>query len=238
MTAIDLARISANSIPNPAIALIGFQRTSQISRDARQAWEEGDRSLLEAEAAQRRDEIFSGALKEIYEEFTPISDALALMGRKPAHVIDIGCGQALNDALMVKAYDPRITLIDIEETKEQYHSWNSAGAGYASLAVAKAFLEENGARDVTTINPRETPDALSGLSGDLVTSLISCGFHYPIGEYLPLMLKTIRAGGVVILDLRTRYFKAPDAALTELLENSRQITLSTLPRRRRILFAQ
>ena len=238
MTQIDLTGISSKAIPTPAIALIGFQRTTQISRKSRLAWEAGDRSILNAEAEARRDEIFNGALSEVYEEFVPMCAGLAEAGRTPRHVIDIGCGQALNDVLMVKAYDSRITLIDIEETSDQYHRWKESGAGYASLAAAKAFLEDNGARDVQALNPRLDTDSLADVSGDLVTSLISCGFHYPIGEYLDLMLQTVKSGGAVILDVRPYYRNNPDAALRTLLAETKQTVISDTPKRQRLLFAQ
>ncbi|WP_417806302.1 hypothetical protein [Thioclava sp.] len=238
MAKIALTKISSKAIPTPAIALIGFQRTSQISRKSRVAWEAGDRSVLIAEAEARRDDIFKGALSEVHDEFMPTRAALTKAKRKPQHVIDIGCGQALNDVLMVKAYDSRITLIDIEETSDQYHLWRDSGSGYASLAAAKAFLEDNGARDVQTLNPRLDPNGLADVSGDLVTSLISCGFHYPIGEYLDLMLSTAKSGGAVILDLRLHYRDAPDDALRTLYAETKQAVISDAPKRQRVMFSQ
>lgn len=238
MATVDLTSISAKSIPTPAIALIGFQRTSQISRKSRLAWQAGDRSILHAEAEARRDEIFNGALTEVYEEFVPMRAELEKVGRIPRHVVDIGCGQALNDALMVKAYDSRITLVDIEETSDQYHMWKECGAGYASLAAAKAFLEDNGARDVQTLNPHLDPVGLANVSGDLITSFISCGFHYPIGDYLDLMLQTVNTGGAVVLDLRLHYRNDPDEALRTLMADTKQTVIINAPKRQRILFAQ
>ena len=234
---IDLSKISAQAIPTPAIALIGFQRTTQISRKSRLAWEAGDRAPLNAEAEQRRDAIFRGALAEVHAEFEPIRAGLAKAGRIPRHVVDIGCGQALNDVLMLKEYDPGFTLIDIEETPDQYHLWKESGAGYASLSAARAFLEDNGATGVRTLNPRLDPAGLKTVSGDLVTSLISCGFHYPIGEYLDLMLTSVKSGGAVILDLRQHYYAAPDEALRKLLDQSTQTELLAEPKRKRVMFS-
>ncbi|MEZ5686306.1 MAG: hypothetical protein R3D78_10640 [Paracoccaceae bacterium] len=236
-TSLEALGISGETISTRAMMLIGYQRTRHISTTARETWEAGDPVPLEREVSARRDDIFRATLAEVWAEYLPLRKVLADLGRHPASVIDIGCGQALNDAFLVKDFDCAVTLVDIEETAEQYHFWQDSGAGYASLREAAAFLCANGARQVTTINPRQTPERLEGLRADLVTSLISCGFHYPVGEYLPLFLNTIRAGGVVVLDLRRRYLRAPDAALQELLAQSRQLVVPGLARKaQRMLF--
>lgn len=237
MADLDGMQISDAAISTRGMMLIGYQRTKTISATARKAWEEGDAAPFLAEVAQRRNEIFKAAMDEVYAEYLPLRAALATMGRRPQSVIDIGCGQALNDALLVKDFDCEVTLVDIEETPNQYHNWSDSGSGYASLAEAEAFLRGNGARAVTTINPRKTPERMEGLRADLVTSLISCGFHYPIGEYLELFLRTVAEGGLVMLDIRRRYLSAPDAALKQLLEASRQTRIESQEHKaRRLIF--
>jgi len=229
--------ISGASFSTRGIMLLGYQRTRHISAAARDAWEAGDPSVLQAEAEARREAIFQAVLDEVASDYAPIRTALAALEKRPASVIDIGCGQALNDALLVQDFAPRLTLVDIEETFAQYHSWNAHGSGYASLAEAEAFLRENGATDVRVINPRHDSEAIETLEADLVTSLLSCGFHYPVGEYLDLLLRTISAGGAVILDIRRRYLAAPDAALEALLSASQQIALETSePKAHRLMF--
>ncbi|OOY14775.1 MULTISPECIES: class I SAM-dependent methyltransferase [unclassified Thioclava] len=229
--------ISGASISREAMMLMGFQRTRQISGTARKAWEAGDRGPALEEVEARNEEIFRGALAEVFTEYLPLRKALEETGRRPTHVIDIGCGQGLNDALLIKDYDCAVTLIDIEETPEQYHFWSDTGAGYASLDAAAAFLRDNGAHAVETLNPVKQPDALEGVTGDLVTSLISCGFHYPIGDYLDLMMRVIRDGGAVVLDLRRRYMNKPDEALSTLIEATRQTEILSYEKKaRRIMF--
>lgn len=237
MSTLEDMAISGASISTRAMMLIGYQRTKQVSPAARKAWEEGNPAVLEAEVLARRDEIFQRTLEEVYAEYLPLRAALAEMGRRPESVIDIGCGQALNDALLVKDFGSAVTLIDIEETPSQYHNWNASGSGYASLAEAEAFLRANGAHDVVAINPLKTPERLADLRADLVTSLISCGFHYPVGEYIDLFLRTVAEGGLVVLDIRNRYFKNPDEALKRLLEETRQTRIeSTEHKAQRLIF--
>ena len=225
MNDLDAMGITGQSIPVAALMLLGYQRSKQISPRARRAWEAGDRSVLEAEARSRGAAIFRGALAEVFEEYKPLRRALIMAGRNPGHVIDIGCGQALNDALLYKDFGCAITLIDIEETPAQYHNWNDAGSGYASLDAARGFLLENGVPEVVTINPPRQPETPKNPRGDLGTSLISCGFHYPVGDYLELFLDTVKSGGAVVLDLRNRYLRKPDPALARLLAETRQTAI-------------
>ncbi len=186
--------------------------------------------------AARRDQVFADVTAAIAREHQPVRDYLLRRGLAPRHVIDIGCGAAVADALLRQDFALKATLIDIEDTDQQYHFWNKDGAGFASLAEAKAFLRRNGFKssDITAINPRKTPGALAKVSGDLVTSFFSCGFHYPVTDYVDLMLKTMDAGGTVILDLRGRYLAAPDDALTRLVENADIEILLDMPKSKRM----
>lgn len=207
------------SLDTRALALLGFQRTKQISRRSREAWMAGDPAPLTEEAGSRGADIFAGAVAEIWGEYLPLRDFLSGRGVRPRQVIDIGCGQAINDAFLERDFQPGFTLVDIEETPEQYHAWAGAGSGYASLDRARDFLQANGVAPdrLRLINPRRTPEALEGLGGDLLTSLYSCGFHYPVDEYLPLCRRVTQAGGIVVMDFRNRYLKQRPAGLDQML---------------------
>jgi hypothetical protein len=220
-TADDIAalRLSHAAMSDDAIALLGFQRTKQVSPKSRKAWEAGDPGPLRQEASDRRDEIFAGAVLEAYREYLPLRDYLAAHGIAPKTVIDIGCGQAIPDLFLQRDFKPRFTLVDIEETPEQYHFWAESGAGYASLADAQALLLGNGAArtKVNTINPVNEPEAMEGLGADMLISFYSCGFHYPVDDYADLMVQTVANGGLVCLDLRRRYLRRRPEALDRVL---------------------
>jgi hypothetical protein len=232
------AVLDGSGISHRGMMLMGYQRTGHVSRKARLAWEAGDPTVMEAEVATRRDQIFAEVTAAIAREHRPVRDYLLRRGLAPRQVVDIGCGAAVSDALLRLDFALKATLIDIEETPEQYHFWNANGAGYASLQEATAFLRKNGfkAGDITAINPRKTPKALAKVSGDLVTSFFSCGFHYPVTEYIDLMRQTMEAGGTVILDLRGRYLASPDAALTRLIEDADVEILLEMPKSKRMAF--
>ena len=230
--------LDGSAVSQNGLMLLGYQRTKQISRAARLGWEAGNPAPLAAEIAQRGAEVFAGAVAEIWAEYLPLRAYLHKVGRAPTHVIDIGCGQAITDAFFADDFGCKISLVDIEMTDRQYHLWNEAGSGYGSLADARAMLETNGvaADRIATINPRLMPDGMTGLSGDMVTSFYSCGFHYPIADYAGLMSDTVASGGIVVLDLRRRYQNAPDAALKALTAASRQTVISEEPKAQRVAF--
>lgn len=229
--------LTADALSDRAIALLGYQRTKQISRRARRAHEAGDPAPLAAEVAGRREAIFAGAVAEVFAEYLPLRDILLAEGLRPQHVVDIGCGLGINDVFLARDFAPRFTLIDIESTERQFHGWAAEGAGYASLADAMALLVSNGqpADRITLLNPRRDPDALSGIRGDLVTSLYSCGFHYPVDPYLDLFLATMSDGGAVVLDLRKRYLRARGAPLQRLLEAGEATLVYDGPKSQRLI---
>ncbi|GAB4533252.1 MAG: hypothetical protein Tsb0024_02500 [Ruegeria sp.] len=226
-----------DTLPDAVIALLGFQRTKQISKHAREAWMVGNRAPLMAEVVERRSEIFNGALLEVLQEHIPLRRFLAERKIQPRSIVDIGCGQALPTLFLLRDHSPKLTLVDIEHTDEQYHSWARSGSGYSSLTHARDLLVNNGAdpREVETLNPLNSRNAMAQVRGDLVTSFYSCGFHYPVDDYSELMVETISAGGTVCLDLRKRYLRRRPAPLDRLLSAGRMVTLYEDPRSYRVV---
>lgn len=227
---------SYGTLDDAAIALLGFQRTKQVSKKSRQAWMQGNTEPMLAEAHSRGAEIFVGALLEIYQEYIPLKQKLDEIGFRPSAVIDVGCGQALPNLFVHSDFGPEFTLIDIERTDKQYHFFEDEGSGYASLESAREMLVDNGlnAEKIRIINPRKSPEDMYRISGDMLTSYYSCGFHYPIDEYADLMVQTLDDGGVVVFDVRKKYYhRNPDnlsrvlaaGAVDEVYEDERSIRL-------------
>ena len=210
--------IRSASLTDEAVMFIGFQRTKQISKKAREAWGAGDTRPMANEVRARRAEIVGGAIHEVWREYMPVREYLSEQGLHPKQVADVGCGAGINNIFLAYDYSPCFTLIDIEQTEDQYHGWASSGAGYASLDSARAWLEENGVSggSIETINPRKEHGRIEGISPDLATSLYSCGFHYPIDDYLAMFLNVVSSGGAVILDIRKHYWRRKPIALEQL----------------------
>ena len=207
-------KLALQGIDDHACALLGFQRTKQVSNKSRLAWESGDPDPMYGEISERRDDIIRGAFLEIYQEYLPLKAHLA--DGTISRVCDIGCGQGINNVFLFQDFAPHFTLVDIESTDEQYHHWADAGSGYASLTAARDLLIAQGATEVEIFNPTKEGWPQTSERFDLVTSLYSCGFHYPVDEYLPVFLDAIDTGGTVVLDLRKQYIKRNPAGLKRL----------------------
>jgi hypothetical protein len=236
-----VARLGLRSdmLDDRAVALLGFQRTKQITRASQLAWTRGEREPLMAEVRARRAAIIDGAVLEIYREYLPLRSCLSGLAVRPAHVIDIGCGQAINDLFLYRDFAPTLTLADIKQTEAQYHGWAAKGSGYASLDAARAFLTGNGvpAEMIETVDARQRAPQAGKPGPTLVTSLYSCGFHYPVDAYAPLFRDVLTDGGIICLDLRRLYLKRRGGALASLFENAGQTVLYEDDKSVRIAFA-
>lgn len=67
---------------------------------------------------------------------------------------------------------------------------------------------------------------------DLVVSFLSCGFHYPVDTYLPMLDKALKAGGSAIFDLS----ETTESEQVEKLAQFGPVTdITTRPKLRRVL---
>ena len=158
-------------------------------------WEES----MRAAATDHRQTILEAVTGEIEAMFAKIAPQIAAVA--PARFADLGCGQAFIDLMIYREFGCDIILIDIEQSGDIHFGFAATGAGYADLANARAFLVANGVPDtaITTINPNHSPlDALAPV--DMVMSLISCGFHYPVDTYDAFFRTQVRKA--ILLDCR------------------------------------
>ncbi|WP_298921298.1 class I SAM-dependent methyltransferase [uncultured Roseobacter sp.] len=164
-------------------------------------WLEGDDAPLLEQAQADRERILRDAVGIAAREcnlFMPSLDE-----RLPHRIADIGCGYAFAGLVLYRTFGCDLVLIDIEEGEGRRFGLRSKAAGYADLATARAFLQANGVPDqkITTVNPKkEDTDNLGEF--DLVLSLASCGFHYPVKTYETLFSDQISEGGAIVLDIR------------------------------------
>jgi SAM-dependent methyltransferase len=139
---------------------------------------------------------YARSVAEDYELISPVLPA------KAQATLDIGCGMAGIDVLLWRHYrNPVINLLDGTGDTPVRVLYHPTMSPYNSMAVARELLEGNGV-------PRErivewAPDpALTLPQCDLVVSLLSWGFHYPVSTYLPLVERCLRPGGRLIIDVR------------------------------------
>lgn len=225
---IDLAPLSWRDA-----AEIGLQRTDHLVRlpglgsPSYRLWRRQLPGLLHAEAWLRRRAILEGVVADLVAEFQVLERFLG--PRTIGRMVDIGCGHALIDLFFFRRYGSDLHLVDIETSERRYQDYHETGSGYASLRAARTFLERNGVPSarITTTNPsRET---LADKGCDLVLSLLSCGFHYPVSTYTGFAQAALKPGGLFVVDLRKGTGQEADlASFAEVL------TVADAPKRRRI----
>lgn len=156
-------------------------------------------------------------------------------------VPDIGCGVADIDAFIqwrygdqpIKFYLPDKSRV----AKSVYYLFKPAGAFYNSLEVAEELLTRNGiARHaIHVLKANEANTIPIDTAADVVLSLLSCGFHYPVATYVEAGRTRLDTSSVVILDMRKatdglvvlqRAFRHVDAIKIPLLA---PITATTRP---------
>lgn len=153
----------------------------------------------------RVSELFS---EEMFAEYEAMKKYLPQNART---ILDIGCGIGGIDVLLNNHYKnttPLIYLLDkTEMPKKVYYGLEGKGCFYNSFEVVKDFLTKNGIRDtqifVQEANEKNTIDF--NTTFDLVISLISWGFHYPVSVYLDQVYEKLSPGGVLIIDVRKSF---------------------------------
>lgn len=127
----------------------------------------------------------------------------------PDNILDIGCGVAGIDIMLHKHYivtakNPHFYLLDKSEINSKvYYGIEKKAAYYNSLDIAKRLLMANGVKESHIHTQEVTGSPLfPGVQFDLVISLISWGFHYPVSTYLEEVYNSLSTGGALIIDVR------------------------------------
>ena len=174
------------------------------------AWRSGRRlklyvrHLMRRVERRRRDKIaraFSDGLARDLESLQPY------LPDRAASVLDIGCGLGGIDILLYRHYapdSPSLALLDREGVStELFYGYEEEAAHYTSLSEARRLLEQNGVpRGAITTWNADRDGYPVGHRFDLIISLISWGFHYPLGTYLDEVRRTLAEGGTLILDVQ------------------------------------
>ena len=116
------------------------------------------------------------------------------------HILDIGSGMAGIDVFLGRRY-PSATLHLLDKQGESevinagYHQRAEDFAHYNDFARAVALLDANGISNPVKFHDMHL-HPFPGRVFDVVVSLLSWGFHYPIDTYAP------RCRGVMVVDVR------------------------------------
>ena len=199
-------------VPDAAVKYIAFQRT-EVLRFRKTLSYAIFRKLLgasfynyrvERESRNDADRIKRFYADDIAREFSTIERYLPASADT---VLDIGCGVAGINAFINRHFSsqPVFYLLDKSSTEDSvFYGYKSTGAFYNSLDIARDVLVINGVAESSIQLIEATEDnAIDIRSGiDVVISLISWGFHYPVGTYLDRVHDILNPGGRMILDVR------------------------------------
>jgi SAM-dependent methyltransferase len=134
----------------------------------------------------------------------------------PMKILDIGCGLAWESRLFNEKYNSELWLLDGDAnnnssklstaTDIKYHTTADNFLYYHPLEELDSKLKQLGTKNYHLIdcNNINIPE---NIKFDLITSWVSCGFHYPVNTYRDLILKHSHANTKIVMDLRVSYKK-------------------------------
>ena len=134
----------------------------------------------------------------------------------PKRILDIGCGLAWESRWFNEKYGTELWLLDGDTNNNKnksksarpvsYHSTPNTFLFYHSLETLDQELKKLKTQNYKLIdcNNINIPE---DIKFDLITSWVSCGFHYPVSIYRDLILKHSTPDTKIIMDLRVVYKK-------------------------------
>lgn len=203
---------SGIEVPDDALRYLLLQRTDYLALPKRPLLfralrRVSRRPVLDAavdiEAAWRGRAVRRAFNRDMLREYLEIQPHLP---RRALAILDIGCGIGGIDVLLHRHYGtPRLYLVDRNErSQEVRYGFAERGDFYNSFDATRRVLIANGVpepalrfREVGEECRLDVPEDV-----DLVISLISWGFHYPVAVYADQVHRLLRDGGRVILDVR------------------------------------
>ena len=128
----------------------------------------------------------------------------------PKSILDIGCGYAKESEMFQKKYGSHLYLLDgdslenksVQTRETEYGNPEDFGFYMKSEDLKKRFRERGLNFIFVDANRPTIPD----IKFDLIYSLLSCGFHYPIETYRNLVLKHSHSKTICIFDIRKETF--------------------------------
>lgn len=159
-------------------------------------------ALIDLEIFLRNSAIKNDYMADMEAEYLDIKNYLPL---KATNILDIGCGIGGIDVFLSKHYNsPETTFycLDKTQTDDIYYGFKEKAAFYNSLDVAREFLSSNGIKKIYTLSANDANTIETNEKFDLILSLISWGFHYPVETYLSQAYAHLQKGGHLIIDIR------------------------------------
>lgn len=204
------------TVPDEAVKYILFQRTGYLAYpkfgSLRMLKKLCPWSLYETyvmlESVFRRKKVKQLFNQDIVDEYENIKSYLP---SECSRILDIGCGVGGMDVMLYRHYNGggNIEFYLFDKTKlsgKIYYGFKKKAEFYNSLEIAEEILYSNG-MEREKIHLLEVPDDYKinvKPDVDLIMSLLSWGFHYPVSKYIDQVYDILRHGGHLILDVRKK----------------------------------
>ena len=124
------------------------------------------------------------------------------------NILDIGCGLGIINVFLNEFYlkKPNFTLIDKDYVEKTiFYGFNKQGEGYNNLKITENFLLTNNLEQKQLEILNANSNFRLNKKYDLVISLFSMGYHYPIDIYLDKLKKCTTKNTIIIFDLALEY---------------------------------
>lgn len=201
------------SIPKEAVPYILFQRTAYLKfthtllyRALRKLSPVSlYKPTVHLESLLRAATVKDMYMNDMVQEYASIKDHLP---ENCASALDIGCGIAGINIFLNEHYKGRnvkFFLLDKSKVENDvFYLFNNKGAFYNSLELACDVLSANGiAREnINLVEANDRNEINVDQKVDLIISLISWGFHYPVSVYLDQAYEKLAPQGRMIIDVR------------------------------------
>ena len=200
-------------LPSSAFKYIILQRTDYVNLQRNKLtrlitklvpWIRYDKIVSFIAAIYRR-KILIEFNSDIQGDYKVIRDHLPV---KCSKILDVGCGIAGIDIFLYNHYSlNNISFYLLDQSKVDKtinYGFGQHGEFYNSLLVARETMIINGVPEVNInlLEANESNEIPMQESANLVLSLISWGFHYPVSTYLNNVYKILCDKGILIIDIR------------------------------------
>lgn len=120
-------------------------------------------------------------------------------------ILDIGCGISGIDILLYDFFDnPELNLFDKNIIdKKIFYGYNKKSAFYNSFDILKNIMDMNNIKNYIFHDQSKGFPEIKNV--DIVLSLLACGFHFPVSDYIDSINKCLSIDGILIIDIRKGY---------------------------------
>ena len=130
------------------------------------------------------------------------------------NILDIGCGIGAINIFLNNFYNgsANFHLIDKDYVSKKviYGYKKSNAEGYNDLSLTKEFLKKNNINQNSISIYDADKDKLKKIKYDLVISLISWGYHYPLEVYIDYIKESSSEETIYIFDIAEEYISTKD----------------------------